>query len=159
MSPIVASMCLPQLPAESVKVLSEKVPRYAVAMTPSGNNLWVGGELLPPLTRPLSSSMLTNHLVHAQYANTPPGEGIHMVILAWKSDKDPSKLQGAAILPDIKERASEFADPFKQALLSIPDDTRCFHNRLSYWPTEPWDNRNGTVTLAGDAAHPMTFRT
>lgn len=81
-----------------------------------------------------------------------------MVILTWMSDVDPKELQGPAILSDLKERASKFADPFKKILLSIPEDTVCWHNRLSSWPSEPWDNRNGTVTLAGDAAHPMTFR-
>lgn len=82
-----------------------------------------------------------------------------MVIITWTSDADPKRLQGPAILSDLKERTSIFADPYKQALQAIPDDTLCWHNRLSYWPTQPWDNRNGTVTLAGDAAHPMTFRT
>jgi 2-polyprenyl-6-methoxyphenol hydroxylase-like FAD-dependent oxidoreductase len=79
--------------------------------------------------------------------------------MSWPSDEDAEALQGPAILADMKERASRYADPWKQAMLSMPDDTVCWHNRLTYWPTEPWDNRNGTVTLAGDAAHPMTFRT
>jgi 2-polyprenyl-6-methoxyphenol hydroxylase-like FAD-dependent oxidoreductase len=81
-----------------------------------------------------------------------------MIMLTWMSDRDPKELQGPAILSDLKERAIRFADPFKKVLLSLPDDTVCRHNRLSYWPTEQWDNHNGTVTLAGDAAHPMTFR-
>lgn len=97
--------------------------------------------------------------MHAKYNDTKPGDGIYMIILTWTSDQDPEELQGPAILSDLKERATKFAEPFKQIMLSIPDDTVCSHNRLSYWPTEPWDNRNSTVTLAGDAAHPMTFRT
>jgi hypothetical protein len=81
-----------------------------------------------------------------------------MVVLTWMSEEDLIELQGSKILSDMKERALGFADPFKKVLLSISEDTTCWHGRLSYWPSEPWDNRDGTVTLAGDAAHPMTFR-
>ena len=62
------------------------------------------------------------------------------------------------IVKDVKGRASVLAEPFKSFWQAIPDDAPAWHGRLSDWPTEPWDNRNGTVTLAGDAAHPMTFR-
>jgi len=63
-----------------------------------------------------------------------------------------------AIVDDMRRRASAFAEPFKSFWQAIPDDAPAWHSRLSDWPTEPWDNRKGTVTLAGDAAHPMTFR-
>ncbi|CAP65149.1 uncharacterized protein PODANS_5_7210, partial [Podospora anserina S mat+] len=63
-----------------------------------------------------------------------------------------------AILADLKCRAEKLAFPFKDAIQSVPNGTRAWHARLSYWPTKPWDNHNGKVTLAGDAAHPMTFR-
>lgn len=61
-------------------------------------------------------------------------------------------------MKDFKRRAGELAQPFRSAFEVISDDTPIWHNRLSYWATQPWDNRNGTVTLAGDAAHSMTFR-
>lgn len=44
MSPIVGSMCLARLPAETAQVLSETHPRCAVAIHPEGYTLWVGGE-------------------------------------------------------------------------------------------------------------------
>lgn len=85
-----------------------------------------------------------------------------MMIMSWiPSDPNytPSSLQGSAnILADLKRRAEDFSDDIKFLWQSIPEDTQCWHNRLSSWTPEPWDNRNGTVTLAGDAAHPMTFR-
>lgn len=85
-----------------------------------------------------------------------------MMIMTWiPSDPEYSTtaLQGSAnILADLKRRAEDFSPDIKSLWQSIPEDTHCWHNRLSSWTPEPWDNRNGTVTLAGDAAHPMTFR-
>jgi hypothetical protein len=69
-----------------------------------------------------------------------------------KEGEDPSSLKL------LKDRAQTFCEPFKSANLWVPDDTVLAVNRLSYWVPIPWDNRNGRITLAGDAAHPMTFR-
>lgn len=75
----------------------------------------------------------------------------------WRSDT-PTGLKGDDILKAFYERSKDFGSPFKEAFLSVPKGTTVWHNRLSYWPTKPWDSRSGLVTLAGDAAHPMTFR-
>ena len=69
-----------------------------------------------------------------------------------KGDDDPTSLEG------LKEKAQTFCEPFKSANLWIPEGTQLFPNFLSYWQPIPWDNRNGRITLVGDAAHPMTFR-
>ena len=50
---------------------------------------------------------------------------------------------------------NSFAQPFRTALLSIPEDTPVPYTDISVWVAEPWDTRNGRVTLAGDSAHPM----
>lgn len=75
----------------------------------------------------------------------------------WQSD-EPTGLKGDNILPAMYERGKTFGSPFKEVFATIPEGTRVWHNRLGYWPTKPWDSRGGLVTLAGDAAHPMTFR-
>lgn len=85
-----------------------------------------------------------------------------MMIMSW-IPSDPNYNVEAlnsseAILQDLKSRAEEFSEDFKFLWKSIPEGTRCWHNRLSSWSPEKWDNRNGTVTLVGDSAHPMTFR-
>lgn len=56
------------------------------------------------------------------------------------------------------EYAEMFAEPFRSALLSLPEDAVLWCERLAQWPTVEWDGRGGRVTLAGDAAHPMTYR-
>jgi 2-polyprenyl-6-methoxyphenol hydroxylase-like FAD-dependent oxidoreductase len=52
-----------------------------------------------------------------------------------------------------------WAEPYKSAIAWIPDDTPVLRDQLKIWKTVPWDNRDGRVTLCGDAAHAMTFRT
>jgi len=56
--------------------------------------------------------------------------------------------------------AEKIAEPFRSAYLAVASDSSItlWCDRLAEWRTEPWDNRNGRVTLAGDAAHPMTYR-
>ena len=52
----------------------------------------------------------------------------------------------------------KLAEPFASAYRSVPEDTTIWCHRLAHWPTIAWGGRTGTVTLAGDAAHPMTYR-
>lgn len=61
-------------------------------------------------------------------------------------------------LAGLKKRAETFGEPFRSANLWIPEGTKVYENRLSYWEPVPWDNKGGRIVLAGDAAHPMTFR-
>lgn len=58
----------------------------------------------------------------------------------------------------LKGNVARFEEPYKTALALLSDDEPTWYIDLTQWETEPWDNRNGRLTLAGDAAHPMTFR-
>ena len=76
---------------------------------------------------------------------------------SWRRDEGDAN---AAIgLADVKKRCQDFAEPFRSANLWVPDGTAVHANRVSFWETVAWENRDGRVSLAGDAAHPMTFRT
>jgi 2-polyprenyl-6-methoxyphenol hydroxylase-like FAD-dependent oxidoreductase len=58
----------------------------------------------------------------------------------------------------MKERAKDFAEPLRSIVMDIPDDMDYTTPlRLGDFPCRDWDNRNGRVTLAGDAAHAMTM--
>ncbi|KAK4449771.1 hypothetical protein QBC34DRAFT_350306 [Podospora aff. communis PSN243] len=46
-------------------------------------------------------------------------------------------------------------EPFRSAIMWIPETASLTINQLHYWATVPWDNKRGRVTLAGDAAHCM----
>jgi 2-polyprenyl-6-methoxyphenol hydroxylase-like FAD-dependent oxidoreductase len=67
-------------------------------------------------------------------------------------------LENTARIADLKKRTSVICEPFRSAVAWLPDDTEIKYNKIAYWHPVPWDNHNGSVTLAGDAAHPMTPR-
>lgn len=100
--------------------------------------------------------MANKPIVH-DCSDPDPAQWTWMLMQTWLSD-EPTSLKGDDILPAMRERGKCFSYPFNEAFATIPDGTLAWHNRLSYWPTKPWDNRGGLVTLVGDAAHPMTFR-
>jgi 2-polyprenyl-6-methoxyphenol hydroxylase-like FAD-dependent oxidoreductase len=61
-----------------------------------------------------------------------------------------------------KELAKRFADPWKSAYEWTPEGTPVWYLGLTEWDPgaegHRWDNREGRVTLIGDAAHPMTYQ-
>lgn len=58
----------------------------------------------------------------------------------------------------MKQKASNMCEPFRSAVMWMPDDTKIAYDKMAYWVPIPWDNHDGRVALAGDAAHPMTPR-
>ncbi|KAM0816018.1 putative FAD-binding domain-containing protein [Seiridium cardinale] len=84
-----------------------------------------------------------------------------LVIISWIM-KDPVSDAIPKTNPEriakMKERAKEFAEPLRSIVMDIPDDMDYTTPlRLGDFPCRDWDNRNGQVTLAGDAAHAMTM--
>ena len=66
-------------------------------------------------------------------------------------------MDNEARLTQVKQKASILKnEPFRNAVLWMPDDTVVTYDTMAYWIPIPWDNHAGRVTLAGDAAHPMT---
>ena len=81
------------------------------------------------------------------------------VMTSWRKCDDNEKDGTAAVrLANIKMRTKDFIEPFRSANAWIPDGTPVYANRMTYWEPFPWDNHAGRISLAGDAAHPMTFR-
>ncbi|KEF61158.1 uncharacterized protein A1O9_02723 [Exophiala aquamarina CBS 119918] len=54
-----------------------------------------------------------------------------------------------------KERSSRICEPFATAAAALPEDTVIPADPGQQWSPISWDNRDGTVTIAGDAAHSM----
>lgn len=61
-----------------------------------------------------------------------------------------------------KEFAKDFCDPWKSAYEWTPDDNPVWYLGLTDWDPGReacrWDNHGGLITMAGDAAHPMTYQ-
>lgn len=74
--------------------------------------------------------------------------------MAWLGESDNS-LSYSERLAMIKERAEGLAEPVRSAFMWLPEDTAVHKADISYWISEPWNNRQGRLTLIGDAAHAM----
>jgi 2-polyprenyl-6-methoxyphenol hydroxylase-like FAD-dependent oxidoreductase len=65
-------------------------------------------------------------------------------------------------LKQAKEMAKDFDDPWKSAYEWLSDDHPVWHMGMSDWDpgaeNHRWNNHGGRVTLAGDAAHIMTYQ-
>jgi 2-polyprenyl-6-methoxyphenol hydroxylase-like FAD-dependent oxidoreductase len=62
---------------------------------------------------------------------------------------------GQRALDYLKETTENQAEPFQSFVDWTPDGSSCYIDEMRYWVPQPFDNRGGRVTLAGDAAHPM----
>ncbi|KAK4182708.1 hypothetical protein QBC35DRAFT_444706 [Podospora australis] len=139
--PTVTSCAITKLDSKITAALAKLHPCLVSTVDPSGLLTWIGIHDSSPVS---------------------PTEWTYMILLSWNdpSDLTLNKLgeNSPAILADLHSRVEHLASPFKEAIQGIPEGTKAWHGRLCYWPTKPWDNLGGRVTLAGDAAHPMTFR-
>lgn len=78
---------------------------------------------------------------------------------SWQGRPYASELQDPrARMKFFKEHSAKLGDPWRAAGLAIDDDFELPIDPLQVWApdaTNPWDNKGGKVTLAGDAAHSM----
>ncbi|KAK4447343.1 hypothetical protein QBC34DRAFT_132183 [Podospora aff. communis PSN243] len=78
------------------------------------------------------------------------------VVRIWKGEA--VSCQGPEAIARMKAATSRdsFSEPFYSAIHRMAQDSSpVFMRQLQYWPTVPWDNRTGRVTLVGDAAQCM----
>ncbi|PKX91319.1 FAD-dependent oxidoreductase [Aspergillus novofumigatus IBT 16806] len=130
--PYTANHMVTRLPREVAMRLIEMAPRYSCSVHPAGWFCW--------------------HGLHSKNDSEDPADWEFLLSQSWKG---PAK--GVETVANVRERGLSFFEPLKSVFLGIPDDTPIWEIPLACWETKPWDNRSGTVTLAGDAAHPMTF--
>jgi 2-polyprenyl-6-methoxyphenol hydroxylase-like FAD-dependent oxidoreductase len=83
-----------------------------------------------------------------------PESWIFHLAMAWRGEAR-HDLSYAERLAIIKEKAAGLAEPARSSFMWIPEGTQVHKADISYWVTEPWNNRQGRLTLVGDAAHPM----
>ncbi|KFZ04550.1 hypothetical protein V502_10064, partial [Pseudogymnoascus sp. VKM F-4520 (FW-2644)] len=68
---------------------------------------------------------------------------------SWLGDRD-TTLSSGKRLAVIKKVSENLAEPFRSAVLWIPEDTTVYTDSMSYWVPVPWDNHMGRVSLCGD---------
>lgn len=141
-----ASIVQAKYTAEQVKFLRSWHPLFVAAPHPAGLFSWVGLHSAPDVNDP--ENWIMNHYISWPYSHAEQSES-----------KDWTNEQRLKQLQDFGE---QFADPFKSAFGWLKQGHPVWYAPLTQWDpslTEHrWNNSGGRVTLAGDAAHPMTFR-
>jgi 2-polyprenyl-6-methoxyphenol hydroxylase-like FAD-dependent oxidoreductase len=137
--------------AEKALFVRQNHPIMTHAIHPNGHWLFIASKYLLTAAQP---SELTTDTVQDVPDPNDPATWTFQLQTTWKKKEG----QDPTSLTLLKEKAQNFAEPFKSANLWVPDGTKLSANNLSYWKPVSWDNKNGRVTMIGDAAHPMTFR-
>ncbi|KAJ5293815.1 hypothetical protein N7508_008636 [Penicillium antarcticum] len=83
-----------------------------------------------------------------------PESWIFHMAMAWMGESDNTMCYSER-LALIKARADGLGEPARSAFMWMPEDTEVHKADISYWISQPWENREGRLTLVGDAAHPM----
>ncbi|KAH0558632.1 hypothetical protein GP486_004714 [Trichoglossum hirsutum] len=80
------------------------------------------------------------------------------IISTWEGVLTPEENKDSASrLRVLRDRVGKYAPPFSDFAAWIPDDTPVHPDRMAVWEPLPLDHHAGRVTLAGDAAHNITF--
>jgi hypothetical protein len=93
------------------------------------------------------SLTLTNLVIDVPDPEKPEG-WVFQVAPSWAGEETPNQSDEDK-LANLKKIAQDFAEPWKSAFLWLPEGTPTPQSNLGFWITIPWDNHNGTVTLAG----------
>ena len=105
--------------------------------------------------------------LHDAPSLTNPEEWTFFFYISWatsleQQDKERETYGNKERLQQVKEKSNGYCEPWKSAFEWVGEDQPAWYFDLSVWDpsleAHAWDNRNGRVTLAGDAAHPMTYR-
>ena len=97
--------------------------------------------------------------VHDVPDKARPETWIWMLSFTWRRDSKQGDIVDSAEIRKIWNGYAEIlGEPLRDAFITAPDKSTLWCDRVGQWPTVAWDNHYGRVTLAGDAAHPMTYR-
>ena len=140
-APYTATRTLVRFPVSSALAARSLHPINAMAMHPSGIWGWIS-------------------MLDVQNPSDPTSWTFQLMA-SWASSgsANTASTSRADMLAVLQEKMSAFCEPYRSAFAAIPPGTPVYQSQLSYWepPASGWDNRAGCMTLAGDAAHPMTF--
>lgn len=123
--------------AEKARFIREHHPLYYVAMHPNGAVMWLSTHDIPDPERPETWAF--------------------QVMPSWLGTRD-DNLTDAERLRFLKKEAQAMAEPWRSAIMWIPDDHKLGAANIGTWTTIPFTAFVGKATLAGDAAHPVPPR-
>lgn len=82
-----------------------------------------------------------------------PETWVYYILTTWPITTKEDEENTDNRMERFKVKAEGWADPFKGVVDALPDDLDIKPDQLRIWHPKPWNNQDGRVTLAGDAAH------
>lgn len=160
-----------KFPAEFSKDLRSRNPLFITSIHPDhGTMFWLSSEVTL-ISFPLfalrfafrtSSAGGFADLSVVQDVPDPsaPETWTYQVLMSWINNPLPhSENKYEARMKFFKKRAEEWAEPWRTAGRLVKEDTQIPMDAGTYWEkAKKWDNRQGRLTISGDASHPMTPR-
>ncbi|RAK97983.1 FAD-dependent oxidoreductase [Aspergillus ibericus CBS 121593] len=144
--PYCATFVQAQYSAERARFLRQFHPLYLAGINPEGYFSFFG--------------------VHDATDRDKPETWTFFFYISWHSSlqeqKETAGWTNSQRLKQVKKFAQSFTDPWRSAFEWLPDDHQAWYMGLSDFDPRAkdhrWDNHGGRVTLAGDAAHAMTYQ-
>ncbi|KAK0702788.1 hypothetical protein B0H67DRAFT_500050 [Lasiosphaeris hirsuta] len=126
------------LPADKARWL-DSVMNPSVDVAPHPKSMYMGLFLLdkPDLERPTT--------------------WVFYVLVTWPIASEEDEVNSENRLERLRAHMEGWADPYKSVVEWLADDITIGADQLRIWHPKKWDNQDGRATLAGDAAHSMTF--
>ncbi|ETS82031.1 hypothetical protein PFICI_07033 [Pestalotiopsis fici W106-1] len=126
---------------------------------PADKALWLDHEMNPNVdVAPHPKSMYMGIFLLDKPDLEKPETWVFYILTTWPDDNSLEQDETSADrLRRLRRQMEGWADPYKTIVKLLPDDVEIAKNQLRIWHTRPWDNHGARVTLAGDAAHSMTF--
>ncbi|RAL07228.1 FAD-dependent oxidoreductase [Aspergillus homomorphus CBS 101889] len=144
--PYCATFVQARFSAEQARFLRQFHPLYLAGINPAGLFAFFGMHDVENPGRPETWTFFFYISWHSDYQEQERTAG-------WSN---------AQRLKQVKEYAKNFANPWKSAFKWLDDDHEVWYMGLTDFDPgaedHHWDNQGGRVTLAGDAAHAMTYQ-
>ncbi|KXX73145.1 6-hydroxynicotinate 3-monooxygenase [Madurella mycetomatis] len=86
-----------------------------------------------------------------------PETWVFYVLVTWPIATKEDEENTDNRLERLRAHMDDWADPYKSVVEWLADDVAIGRDQLRIWHPKEWDNKGGRATLAGDAAHSMTF--
>ncbi|KAL4945248.1 hypothetical protein BDV06DRAFT_231415 [Aspergillus oleicola] len=144
--PYCASFIQARYTAEQARFLRSFHPLFLASINPAGFFSFFGLHDVPDPDKPETWTFFFYISWHSTLEEQEATKG-------WTN---------AQRLQQAKEFSEHFTDPWKSAYSWLPDDQEVWYMSLTDFDpgaeSHRWDTHNGRITLAGDAAHAMTYQ-
>lgn len=125
---------------------------------PAKKALWLDNVMNPSVdVAPHPKSMYMGLFLLDKPDLERPETWVFYILVTWPIADKEDEENAENRLERLRAHMEGWADPYKSVVDWLADDTVIGADQLRIWHPKPWDNRNGRATLAGDAAHSMTF--